>query len=335
MAGSVGIIIASQVLHLIIADEEQPSLFPVFYIALLASVGVAIKFSFAALGGCMTLLTIATYWKHLGQVFRAFGLSLIATGFVFIPMMARSVVMTGYPLYPQTMGAFAVDWRIPAEKAELEAETITIWARNANLPNGEALEEWCTPWINHLAKQQFAFRFPTSILLLAIIIYVFHLASPGRRRQIKPMNPLYLGFLGSAIVAIVFWFMTAPSLRFLGASYWILCVGALAFTMDHIRWRKTKILRWSIIAIAALVMVNAIPLFLEAPWQQPDPDHGLYRFEPPEVELYITNSGFEVMTPVIRDQCFDVLPCYPKPEPELNLRNSNDIADGFRLGSSE
>ena len=43
-----------------------------------------------------------------------------------VPWVARSVILTGYPVYPLEILGLPVDWKVPAEQVRFEAE----WARS-------------------------------------------------------------------------------------------------------------------------------------------------------------------------------------------------------------
>jgi len=72
---------------------------------------------------------------------------MIISAFLLItPWLARSVVLSGYPLYPFTAGGINVEWRVPEIQAELDAAWTRSYSRGSfdEPPKGF---EWVIPWV--------------------------------------------------------------------------------------------------------------------------------------------------------------------------------------------
>lgn len=337
-----GVVIAAQVIYLI----ENPSLsrantsYRVVWIVLLSSVGVAIKYNFGLLGAGMCLIAMYIWNQRFGSwrlspVIGRVSITAVVAGLVLLPMFARTIIMTGYPAYPSTIGAVPVAWRIDEDYAHLETEFIRSFARDPRRYMGQLPPEW--NWFNNWIEQRFQPRYMRDHIYFSIPAFAsaggFLLLGITLLFVRKQINGLRWWFFVPIVASLVFWFIAAPAPRFAGASLWLLAIGAVTLLLAKIGWGQR---RWHIyLMIAAMIAAAPVPFFVSksiVPWIDPGPDNGLYRLPKPLLDPYVTDSGLFVWTSAKNNQCWDApLPCTPYPHPNLQLREPDDISQGFLL----
>lgn len=369
---ALGILLASQIMYLIEFSRmtAREMHYRVGAIVLLASVGVAIKFSVVALGGGLSLLALALMLSRLhertqfslstskspGQerkhklhpfsmqwkgdrgerstLFRLYLIPISAitliTVSVFVPMMVRSVVMTGYPLYPLTIGAAPVDWRLPVASAQGEMQDIRWWTRSNDGVRSIPISDWTwvPPWFRHVTQQWFDFRLPLALIAASALLLLL------RRNQFTRLTLYRWWIPAAAAVAVAYWFFTVPDLRFIGASFWVLAVGLFTIAVDRLPSQRFQLFAVSgafiIIGIAALWGLN------EGFWIQAETKSDLVPLHAVEVDPITTESGLTLWVPQEQEneQCWNApLPCTPYPNPALRLRVEGELRHGFAMRS--
>lgn len=311
-----GFLIAGQIIkftHRQDSSEGARHATPLF-ITLIATVGIAIKFSFAPLAGGFLLLALIKSRPPWRQLARIGGIGAL----VMLPTLTRSAIMTGYPAYPLIIAALPVDWRIPESYAHLETDFIRAQGRIQGAPMEDVLGNWnwVGTWFKNMLAQYYHFDLPIIIASGCIIVLLF------RRSKIR------WHLLVPPSLAIIVWFLTAPHIRFLGAALGILAFGLVLDVMANLQpsWQR-RIL----IGLLVLLLLPSARLLLQNPWIAPgDTEHGLHPLQEASLERYTTRSGLQVWTPVGGTQCWDApLPCTPYLHPALMQRNAPDLNGGF------
>lgn len=349
---ALGFVIAGQALKLIDSPQmpHRDALYRVFLIVLISGIGTAIKFSFLIYGALLSLLMtwlwIQRYgtWKPL-PVIRLVGFMGIVAFSALIPMMARSVIATGYPLYPLTLAPFPVDWRIYPEHADLEYAFIRLFARDQEMHPLYVPDNWnwFPVWLYErlfpdLTRDYIYFLLPVvvaagSAMLLAIR-YMLRYTAPTTEETTSPqLTLLHWLFVIPALVAIAFWFYSAPAPRFAGASLWILAATLAVYLFIEIGWGKRA---WQIaIMVVVYIMVGVLPFLSNeeiAFWITSGNRDGLTTLPKPYIKSYTSDFGLTVYYPIEQNQCWDApLPCTPYPHPSMRLRVDGDMSQGFQL----
>ncbi|MBK9751791.1 MAG: hypothetical protein IPO91_34205 [Chloroflexi bacterium] len=134
--------------------------------------------------------------------------------------IAHGIVLSGMPVYPATLGAIGVDWRVPDVSANADAAQVTIYARYSSPVPIAADGEW--GWIPNWWKRivQLPAIFSTVAMLPAL---VFAVRRPYRR----------LLLFAPPIVGLVYWFIVMPSTEFGLASFFTLGLGGLALGISR------------------------------------------------------------------------------------------------------
>ena len=296
--------------------------------------------------------------------------------------MARQAILSGYPLFPTTIGGLDVDWRVPASVIHDQNRTDYAWARLPGIDPTVVFGSWhwVTSW--WLPKRSRDIDVIAPLLLLGCLIPAAgRRADLERRTRTRPM----LAVLVPSLISISIWFFTAPDPRFVFAPIWLVpialaawalpgtdrplpkglllaaaagCAGLIAVGVTHPSWlvpvaltggvvaatvsavwssRSTSSGTGGLVARAALVAVVLAPIGIVY-------DGGAFGIvvsnhsgplgtlpeRTPILELFSTNSNFELWKPVDTDQCFMIEPCTQSINYRLRLRGAG-IGDGFSV----
>lgn len=284
-------------------------------------------------------------WRDIG-VYLAMGAVTIA------PWFARTLLLSGYLLYPfPALDLFGVDWKMDAAAAALDAAEIKTWGRGLN--NAALVElpisEWFPGWFQGSlpAIGKLLVLADMVCLLLFVILLV---RRPGRRKGAGTdrLAGGQLLVLAAVAASYLFWQFSAPLLRY-GYAYVLLVVMITAgiacdilcdifIKYFHKRQkrdmiRKTAVLLgafalWAFSAVKLVSLVRyccgeaAKPMYV---WQQ---EYGSYALECYEVE------GVTFYYPVSGDRTgYDAFPSIPRQIP-IAMRGES-VAEGFRSRQEE
>ncbi len=251
-------------LELIENDEKQA----VPYALLCVAGGYAMTLKLTA--GFILILVIKPLCILLREKkLRDIGVYLLLGCEVIVPWLARTVLISGYLLYPfPALDLFRVDWKIPAASAALDAAEIRTWGRGiynaalADLPVGEWFPAWFYNTLPVIGK----------LLVLAdmICVVIFILLIIRKvlfRRNCEQMYSNQLLVLGTILSSYTFWQFSAPLLRY-GYAYILLTVmitGGILFDIlrkyfDKFQ-KKDMIVKIALLGTATLFLFSAVKLF--------------------------------------------------------------------------
>jgi len=270
---------------------------------------------------------------------------LVISCIIVIPWLSRGLIVSGYPVYPSTIGRIQTDWSVPIEQARNESAWIYSWSRKPIVSPNEVLGnwQWLAPWFDSLIRRAFAsVVYPVGLSALNMIVALAFFIS--RLRIGKRDGPVLLTTLLSLppFAAIIFWFFTAPEPRFAHSLFYI---AAIASSLPLIEITAvTQRNKTGLMASALFLIVNAglayrlftnsgglINIFtkggglinISRVGYVPIPSAGLIEKR--------TETGLKIYIPAREDHCWNSpLPCTPYFNPELRLRG-NGIQSGFRV----
>jgi hypothetical protein len=332
---ALGIVLSLQLLSFVRelkAADAKDLRYKLFMILALSVIGVTVKLSFLAFGAAsagIALLVVGIYRRET-EAFsfrKALGITAFLAAVAVIPWMARGFIVSGYPAYPSTLGAFPVEWRIPIDTAAEEAKWIRSWSRLPGPHWSEVLGKWnwIGPWtVNVLKKHREDVLSPLALVVAAVIFSLWFRKSASGAFWLRQEAFVLL----PAAASLVFWFSMAPSPRFAGASFWVLAATALTFVITRFdEWNKLL----AVCVIVYLWVVSpTIPPINGSNFYGPGPNHGFYPTPPANPKTFITRSGLVLYVPTDRDLCWDApLPCTPYPRADLRLRSEGDMSAGF------
>jgi hypothetical protein len=131
--------------------------------------------------------------------------------------VTKNIFLSGYPLYPLPMFAMPFDWTMSFESVEGNYLSILAWARKPDPDCWQSLEYgflfWFIPWLINNLKSQGFLMLAVLPSLLSILFWFFVI------RYVKTKKALY--FFIWTIFSIVYWFITAPDIRFGDGFFWV------------------------------------------------------------------------------------------------------------------
>lgn len=251
-------------------------------LALAASMKLSVGFTALLAWG----VSFALLWFHgaPGRSRRAAVVAVLASTAIMGPWLVRSAILSGYPLYPSTILAAPVDWRVPVEQAHAELAWVGHFARaeegSVDAPYADQRLlgwNWLGAWSSQMLtdwRHRVLVGLPVA---LAFLILAYLLAMRIRRtvpgtRTLPAENvrkdstpgwpcrsyaaPALWWLLGCAAAGSLFWFLTAPRLEFGFATLWAL--GALCVALLFVHLPAGGRAAAAVIAIALLLGISPV-----------------------------------------------------------------------------
>ena len=316
-------------------DDPRELAFTTGAAIFLAAVAISSKISLCVFTGSAVVIVLWTQWPRLRA--DAFGKrivmgSLAASVVCMVIWSIRGAIVTGYPLYPITTGALAVDWRVPKETAVVVQHWITCWARRPWAHWKETLgrSDWIADWFRvEILPQVWDFQIPILLCILTAIPIVtqLRLAKKGSLR-----SPLWLLLIPN-LLSLIYWFFSAPGLRLGAGNFWLLaatCATLATFVLNEgLDPIYSKLFtRGGILLgfVAAAVVQWIILVPGSAGGWYPAPQITYFKFP--------SDSGLIVLIPenVNEPSSWDSpLPTTPYPHRRLALRRPGDLSSGFKV----
>jgi hypothetical protein len=262
---------------------------------------------------------------------------------VMIVYFTHNIINSGFLVYPiYQIDIFSFSWKVPIERivnapsgwiisCEEEQGWIKSWAR---IPgwfykdvNQKPLAEWSKVWFNNLHHDRrdfirnLLYFFPILIILLAVYKFI------KNKKEF-----LYLTFF--FFLTIIYWFFTAPDLRFnygFFFSFFAFFFIIVFLVIKHIIEANHKFEKLVVLILVVLVSFRIFndsksSVFFE---------NKLYSFARPQRDFKfkvdsMTVKGQKIYFPLENgDRCGNaLLPCTPYPHKGINLLGDK-IEDGF------
>ncbi|MDR3575535.1 MAG: hypothetical protein P4L50_16880 [Anaerolineaceae bacterium] len=185
--------------------------------------------------------------------------TVLVAGLILLPWLARNVILSGYLVYPfPTVDIFQFDWKIPHDRAVIEQQVIQAWARIPGSRLSEvssmSLHTWLRTWFNSQTGNRriillVVLGAPLAYLLLALLLRK-RLAAVGR--AFRPYLLVYL----VVYAGVIFWFVSAPDIRF---GYGYLMIAFLLVLLPPfyygLRWAALSNWRFDKISLLLLLLL--------------------------------------------------------------------------------
>lgn len=302
-------------------------------VTLLAVTGIAVKITFAVLGGLAVVIALAVFariWRRTRTPDRRTilllpGIALLSMG----PWLIRSVILSGYPAFPAALFALPVDWKMPLQAVRADDALVIGWARIPGPDWQQSLGNW------HWLQRWFASTHQSYLLPLLIAIATGALACVAARHGKSHPAAAWLALVPAAI-SVPVWFATAPDPRYASAIFWLLAVGTVALTFRNV----ASPARLTIVATMALLAVIQQPAAAHYALTafSGGPDGGLYGLPGAPLKRITLPSGTRIYEPAQGDQAWDApLPSAPPAYvlPQLRRRCATTLLCGFRVDQPE
>ncbi|MCX6156335.1 MAG: hypothetical protein NT007_19455 [Candidatus Kapabacteria bacterium] len=165
---------------------------------------------------------------------------ILATGFFFIvlPWLLRYVILSGYLIFPfPSIDLFSFDWKVPIQSVINEKSGIENWAKwpawfqkPANVEFKDlTFSKWYNIWFMNQSFQYLKIVLYGIPIMLGISILFIVAKSVQTKNFIKKHNLLLITYL-TGIAGSVYWFLSAPDLRF-GWGFMFSTFALLAFQL--------------------------------------------------------------------------------------------------------
>jgi hypothetical protein len=252
----------------------------------------------------------------------------------------HSIVLSGAPLYPSTIGYLPVEWSVPLESIENEAKAIYSWGRQPFTHYNKVLGnwDWFGPWLVRLSRDMVNVVYPLATALFFFIITVIISLTNHLRNGNRPQYMEWTILLPS-VIGLTYWFFTAPDPRFANALFFIISMCSALLFLVSIQKRLTTQLYG--IAVVAVVIVFNFQLAAVCAknigiikWVSVS---GWHPLKSAPLVTKVTLSGLSVYTLKEKPlQCWDSpLPSTPYFNPRLKLRNPENMSAGFMLSGEK
>jgi len=235
---------------------------------LLSAVLFSVKMSAALLCEVIAVAVVIRFLATVGWTHRVTVCGTLMAALIFCSVLARGVILSGYPLYPFTTLGMKVDWRVPVAQANAERAFITSCAQlRPTYETPVTGWTWVPTWARStVLTDKFNIVLPLTLVLSCIPR--LGLRSRGNQKQYFP-TWAWATLAATSIVALAVWFVQAPAGRFAFIYFWIVFVVVLTVASK----RGTQTPRWAlaasegiIVSVIAyiLVFVAGIPLEFRA-----------------------------------------------------------------------
>lgn len=249
-------------------------------------------------------------------------------GSMLLGWISLGYIQSGYPFFPAAALSLPVDWRVPRSSVQLQAAVTKSFARIRNVSRSKTAGwAWLHPWFAEVRHDRVEFLIPTLIIVFGILFLIF--ARKESEKSLRNLWPLLLPCFAS----IVFWFLSAPALRFAQGEIWVL-TGTIGSVVLTVLSKKTRAARNMVLTLVILALAGLAvgPTTL---WSQfYDPLFGAHSYalfpQAPTITMD-TQSGLKIIVPASGQQCWDApLPCTPYFSPNIQLRQAPSLKSGFR-----
>jgi hypothetical protein len=300
----------------------------------LFSLAVTFKISsvvFASLGWTVAAVKLLMLSRNAPLGKRQLMWAMILSGVIVLPWIGRGIVLTGYPLFPSTVLAIPVDWRVPALEAQQQADFARSFARVPELTYEYAHGwSWLRPWFRELVREREGFLIPLFFALAGGAVGIIRTAR-GNRRSL----PQCLWLLAPSLGGLIFWFLEAPAMRFGEPLMWTAGGTLGTFAALHFLDRPRRI-RMALGGLLLLTAWAAHPRLFWSSYFRPSVGVRTFlRLPAARLRPHQTASGLTVYVPVETNQCWDAqLPCSYYFHDRLRLREPGKLERGFASESS-
>ncbi len=311
-------------------EGERQQLFGMFVIIILATTSITVKLSNVLFDLAFILYGVLYLWVNYAGKLKVLLKPLIPAALIGLLWAGRGLILSGAMFFPSTFLSFPFEWAVPEEAMISEANWIFSWARLPNVHWQAVLGnwDWLLPWLDANLGNLTLFSYPLaiSIMLLGGVLLL--------GLKFKPSRPVWLEWsvLLPLVLVLLYWFFSAPDLRFANASFFLLLVSTLLlFFAAAQRTFKPKF--YLLLFVLGVLIGNLQYLRIYALNFNTLADISWSGYQAvPQVALtqVWTDSGLMLYTPRDGEQCWDApLPCTPYVNLTLSLREADDLSSGF------
>jgi hypothetical protein len=258
----------------------------------------------------------------------------LVAALIILPWLARNVILSGYLVYPfPAIDIFQFDWKIPHDRAVVEQQIIQAWAKipgaRLSVVSSMSLHTWLRLWLDRLTANRriivlLVVAAPLAYLILGLLFRRSRLAPFSR--VFKPYWPVYL----VAYSGVIFWFVSAPDIRF-GYGYLIITLLLVLLPPLYyaLRWADRRFEKISLLLLLVLILYQGSVLGLSLDTKT---IASTLVLPADYVNLPTSPCQFRNFEIACADQfsvCgYSAFPCAPNPDPAVAQRDKH-LQDGF------
>ena len=232
-------------------EEQCAETAPFAELCIVAVFCVSLKLSAAML----VLLTVRPAYFLIREKKRKEIFAYLFAGvFVMLPFFIRNYYLSGWLVYPfESIDLFDVDWKIPVETVQTERWRTLVSTREVySLPNYDPnceFKVWIQRWfrIGMVGKKY--------IMLLDVVSGAGALAA-GLRRGIRKKDWNFFHVSATLVIYLVYWFFSAPNVRYVRTVIYLLPLLLLGFVMAEIRRKWSGTFSKIFICLTAAVSIG-------------------------------------------------------------------------------
>jgi hypothetical protein len=232
-------------------------------------------------------------------------------GFLLLLHVGRGYLLSGAPLFPSPLGGvWSLPWSVEFGVAQNETELIYAWAKQPGIASPSELTDgyaWFAQWFAALPRSiLFLFAMSSGLCLLAFALFL----KLGRQASDTRQSYLFVPIFS----ALLFWFFTAPDVRFLGAIlilYFAAAASLLLGRLDGPDGYAIWFTRPSTHRVLTIcVGVGVLGCFLRWSVLSAKVINGWQGIPSSSVATQVNRSGLKVDVPLTDGQCWNAaLPC--------------------------
>jgi hypothetical protein len=297
-------------------------------IIVLALVGVTIKLSFifyASIAICISIL----YLIFVMNTNKPRLLLVIVLLFSLITgtWAIRSIILTGYPIFPSKLLSVNTDWKIP-NKTLATAKLVREWQYYYEIDLTEKIPGYFA-WLKYFAWYWAIKRKRFDIILLPLLLIAYSTYLFLNWKKNKNHNILKESLITvPAWISVISLFFYAPSPRFMGSAPFQIWFGSLIIFAKQNNLLRNHRRKAATIYLATIILIFCKTSFLA----KPGPSNRIYPIPNPKYKKVKINSYLNINIPENNKLCWNIpLPCAYKIQPGLSLRKNNDIKFGFKI----
>jgi hypothetical protein len=299
----------------------------------LAFVLITLKLSSVGFVAATLVFALLFAIRHRDEYRSLKGIPLLMFGSALImTWVIRSVIASGYLVYPLGGTGLPVDWKVPEHLVRDERLAIWAWARLPVYQSWRIISswDWIPQWLLRMADRPDVVA-PFGLMFICVLCWFISGARIFHRID-STVRFLSL-LLGVGLVSLAFWFWNAPDPRFLGASLWLVVLWTAGMAIHLSAPEKRLHLSRAIVCSFWIIVILA---FIRNGLAVTTSTGGRLAQAVPTSSLVARNtgSGLVVYTPLPGSYCWSgTLPCTPFFRPQLKLRG-NSLSQGFYLDES-
>lgn len=260
-------------------------------------------------------------------------LALVLVALLLSSWVVRGYILSGYPLYPSAVGGIGLEWAIPVEKVKYDYLAIYDFARLPGKGDFHATLEtwdWVRPWVQAQMRQTVNVVYPLAVACGALLITGVTLLVPAGRTLIGKHKHLLL-LPVPVLSGLLFWFFTAPDVRFIQGLFYLLPAAAVYPILRIMPLKGAEAAVW--IVIIALVVNGGISSWLLRRASSVARVPGVGYCAVPQItySTKTTDFGLQVLVPEAAGMCWDApVPCVNEFNKNLRLRGAG-LQSGFTV----